>query len=94
MNHTYAESMKGHPYGYAMYETESAKLINPGSCGYLTSNGSWTPLFDLKDKVKLASVGLEPFDSLEEAPPNSREWGPKVSTGVNHLAVDFKANAS
>ncbi|KAE9378286.1 hypothetical protein N431DRAFT_452402 [Stipitochalara longipes BDJ] len=76
MNHTYAESMKNHPYGYAMYEPESAVLINPGSCGYLTSNGSWTPLFNLKDKAKLASAGLEPFDSLEEAPQSARDLVP------------------
>jgi hypothetical protein len=94
MNHTYAESMKRHPYGYAMYEPESAKIINPGSCGYQTSNGLWTPLFNLKDRAKLVSAGLEPFDSLERAPQNSREWGPKVSTEVNHLAIDVKADAS
>ena len=94
LNDVYAESMKNHPYGYAMYEPESALLLKPATCGYLTETGSWTPLVDLGDEDKMTSLGLTPFTKLERAPPRSSEWGPRIASDMDHVNIDLKAQAS
>jgi hypothetical protein len=100
LNNTYRESMRKHPYGYALYEPESSNILTPGVCGYLTEDGQWTPLIgnnkriDLGDAESLRLNGLSPFEHLARAAPDKRTWGPKVSTRVTGAKVDFKADAS
>jgi hypothetical protein len=94
LNTVYANAMKHHPYGYAMYEPESSSILKPGACGYLTASGVWTPLFYLNDADSLARRGFTPFDGFKPAPLSRREWGPKTSSHVTSRALGVNARAS
>lgn len=100
LQNTYRESMRNHPYGYALYEPESSNILKPGVCGYLTDNGQWTPLVgnnlrvDLGDAESLRLNGLTSFENLARAAPDTRAWGPKTSRQVVGTRVDFTAGAS
>ncbi|EAW15296.1 uncharacterized protein ACLA_059630 [Aspergillus clavatus NRRL 1] len=97
----YQESMLSHPYGYALYEPESSKTLQPGFCGYITELGQWTPLLgadhlpiNLGDATSLARNGLTPFTHFQRAPSDSRSWGPKVSGRLKQKKLDLSAGAS
>ena len=91
---TYAEAMFNHPYGYALYELESSKVIKPGACGYFNHEGLWNPVADLTDSTSLARKGFTAVDNMEAAPPLETMWGPKTSEGVEGKLVNIEAGAS
>ncbi|PLN86834.1 hypothetical protein BDW42DRAFT_157821 [Aspergillus taichungensis] len=96
----YQQSMLKHPYGYALYEPESTKTLKPGSCGYLTELGQWTPLIgedqapiNLGDASSLSRNGLTPFEQFYRAPTDTRSWGPKISGQVKQRKVELDVGA-
>lgn len=101
LNNTYRESMRSHPYGYALYEPESSAILRPGVLGYLTKYSTWVPLIgddgtliDFAQPASLLNNGLTALENFSKAPLDERSWGPKTSIGVNGVKVDLKANAS
>lgn len=94
LGNNYAKAMRKQPYGYALYDPESSLVLKPATCGYLTESGSWTPVLDLSDATRLESLGLTPLNAIDRARPKTREWGPRISTGVKHAFVDLKGGAS
>ncbi|KAF9892346.1 hypothetical protein FE257_002123 [Aspergillus nanangensis] len=97
----YQQSMLKHPYGYALYEPESSKVLQPGFCGYLTELGQWTPLLgvderpiNLGDPLSLVQNGLTPFNHFHRAPADKRSWGPKVCGRVTQRKVELEAGVS
>lgn len=92
MDQVYAESMRNHSYGRALYEPESSLVLKPATCGYFSKTGTWTPLLHLSNAAQLASFGLTPFDNrVEQALPSIRKWAPRVSSRVKHQVLDLKA---
>ncbi|PLB37619.1 uncharacterized protein BDW47DRAFT_131892 [Aspergillus candidus] len=96
----YQQSMLRHPYGYALYEPESTKTLKPGSCGYLTELGQWTPLIgedqapiNLGDSSSLSRNGLKPFEQFYRAPTDKRAWGPKVCGQVKQRKLELDIGA-
>ena len=90
----YLESMKHHPYGYALYEPEPASVIYPGVCGYLNDLCQWQPIADLTDDEALTKDGLSTPKALINAPDSHHRWGPKLSNSVRSNKVDAKVGAS
>ena len=91
LNRIYAEQMKHHPQGYALYEPFSTTSLKPGACGYFDDYGTWNPIVQLDDNESLIKRGFEPPDEeLEEADDNTNiVWGPKCSSGVKGVKVDI-----
>ncbi|KAJ5655346.1 hypothetical protein N7507_007296 [Penicillium longicatenatum] len=97
----YQQSMLKHPYGYALYEPESSKVLQPGYCGYFTELGQWTPLLgidqkiiSLGDSLSLTQNGLTRFEHFHPAPSDERSWGPKLSGHVIQRKIDLETSAS
>ncbi|KAF7597135.1 hypothetical protein BBP40_009473 [Aspergillus hancockii] len=98
---TYQQSMRNHPYGYALYEPESSQTLQPGSCGYLTPLGQWTPLLGVNNKPihlgdpsSLSENNLTPFPHFYPAPSDKRCWGPKTSAHTRARKVELEAGLS
>ncbi|KAJ6004630.1 hypothetical protein N7540_012999 [Penicillium herquei] len=97
----YQQSMLKHPYGYALYEPESTKVLRPGYCGYLTKLGQWTPLvgidkqiINLGGSLSLTRNGLTQFEQFHLAPSDERSWGPKLSGQVSQKKIKLEAGVS
>ncbi|KAF8896882.1 hypothetical protein CPB84DRAFT_1681939 [Gymnopilus junonius] len=80
----YADIMKAHPFGIAMYRPLPSSVFGPGCCGYFDHDGSWNPIVHLMDTESLLRKGLElPDEELERAPvDNGITWGPMVSSNI------------
>lgn len=102
LNNIYRESLSKHPYGYALYEPQSSKVVKPGVCGYINpQDGTFVPLtgagnkfIDILDNESLQSSGLSQLDNVVLAEPDHKYWGPKTSARVHGAKVNFEANAS
>ncbi|KZF19065.1 hypothetical protein L228DRAFT_53304 [Xylona heveae TC161] len=87
---TYAERMKNHPFGFALYKPTSNTILKPGSVGYFDGSGFWNPITDLTNKDALKRRNLKEPGELSRAPREEiKGWGPKVSTKVNSYTGDF-----
>jgi hypothetical protein len=91
LNIVYAEQMKHHPQGYALYEPISTNLLKPGACGYFDDFGNWNKIAQLDDKESLLKHGLTlTSEPLEEADDKTNiAWGPKCSVGVKGAKFDI-----
>lgn len=95
LHRQYLEHMRHHPYGYALYEPQSAELMYPGCCGYFDTTGYWTPLVDLSNLDALKQHGIQteaPF--INRAPGDQRSWGPKTTKTVKGRKIDLSVEAS
>ncbi|MCJ1246416.1 hypothetical protein MMC30_003623 [Trapelia coarctata] len=96
LNFVYAEQMKHHPQGYALYEPISTEVLKPGACGYFDRYGSWNVVAQLDDPESLQKHGfLDPSEELQ-ADHDKRKvvWGPKCSVGVKGAKVDVEVGVS
>jgi hypothetical protein len=102
LNHFYRESQLIHPYGYALYEPQSSKVVRPGALGYIDpENGHFVPLIgaqnklvDLTDTTVLQENRLSPPDNLILTDVDNRSWGPKISSQVQRKQIDIKTYGS
>lgn len=93
LNKVYAEEMRNHPYGYALYQPTSSSIIKPGVVGFFDKTGFWSPLADLNDEEGLKAAGLSPPSSkLVAAPDQLSTWG--VMTSKSTSGQNFEANPS
>ena len=77
----YADIMRNHPFGVAVYRPLSQIIFKVGACGYFDDFGSWQPIVDLERPNQLLEKKLTPPEKLEKAPlDDGIEWGPKVSS--------------
>ena len=92
---TYAERMKCHPFGFALYHPASSRILRPGSVGFFDSLGVWVPVAHLEDSESLSKHGLRfPKTSLTVAKTERiKGWTTKVSTGVTERSggADLRA---
>ena len=86
----YAEQMRHHSYGHAIYEPASSADLRPGSCGYFDDSGGWMAIAQLDDIEKLKRDGFEPPTALEAVEDKiTRSWHPKCSAGLNATELDL-----
>lgn len=85
IDRVYAQVMRHHPYGWALYKKVTRRDMFPGSCGYFDPEGDWRGIADLNDPPELAKQGWKmPHDDMRfPQPPDSVVWGPKSSGSVN-----------
>ena len=91
LDQVYADLMKAHPFGIAMYRPLPSSVFSPGSCGYFDNNGSWNLIAHLDNTESLLRKGLEPpAEDLEKAPvDNGITWGPMISSNVKSTKIDL-----
>jgi hypothetical protein len=87
----YRNAMKGHGFGYPLYEPERFDRIKPGTIGYFDANQVWHKLFDLTDAPYLVSTGLTPFAEPHLRLPDRRRWGPLSSNQVEEQSIQLGA---
>lgn len=87
----YMETVKEHPYGYALFRPALSKDLQPGCCGYVDDNGKWNPI--LPDIRTTTDKGFSASRPLSAMHPQSHTWGPKASAGVVHKRIAFEGGA-
>lgn len=87
----YANQMKHHSYGYALFHPVSNGILKPGSVEYLDEWGFWNPIANLEDPESLSRYGLtSPSAPLSRAKPSQiKRWTPKLSSRVNEVSCRF-----
>ena len=87
LQQTYADAMRLHPFGFALYQPCDKIVLKPRSCGYFDTHGDWNPITHI-------SASQDPFVKIEEeelqmGEPQILEWGPKCSSHVteHRLAI-------
>lgn len=95
LERVYAEQMRHHPYGYALFHPASTSALQPGSVGFFNELGFWNPIAHLEDVPSLAKYGLkEPTEPLERsAPEKIRKWTPRTSSKVSQKLLGFRVGA-
>ncbi|KAH6991512.1 hypothetical protein BKA56DRAFT_230390 [Ilyonectria sp. MPI-CAGE-AT-0026] len=89
---TYAELMRVHPFGTALYLPVPSSQFHPGTIGYFDSAGAWNPVGDMSTPSTLPST-LTSIDTsdLAQAPSQRQIWGPKLGIETRGRAVDLSA---
>jgi hypothetical protein len=65
----YAELMKHHPEGHALYIKQSTREINPGMCGLFNYDGRWNPIVQLTNKKALETGNWTPLQGFRKQKP-------------------------
>ncbi|KAF5606432.1 uncharacterized protein FSUBG_6040 [Fusarium subglutinans] len=86
----YAELMRAHPFGTALYLPIPSSQFQPGFIGYFDATGAWNPIGDLTSSSSLPS-GLSSIDdtTLKQAPSQKQIWGPKLGKATRGKAIDL-----
>lgn len=85
----YRASMIPHRFGYALYEPVPFTSLRPGMLGYLDDYRRWHPILDLADAAAINAAGYTPIGRLQRSDPDSRRWGPRVSSNVNATNIEL-----
>jgi hypothetical protein len=87
LQHVYANSMRQHPFGFALYHPSDKDLLKLGSCGYFNDLGDWNPITNVSaDDNKYVAIEEE----LQKADPQELSWGPKCSDHVTEHREKMK----
>lgn len=81
-----------HRFGYALYEPASFTRLHPGILGYLDEYRRWHPILDLTDIAAIKAAGYTPIDGLQMCEPETRVWGPLVSSNVRETNVKLEGD--
>ncbi|CVL06804.1 uncharacterized protein FMAN_11900 [Fusarium mangiferae] len=86
----YAELMRAHPFGTALYLPIPSSQFEPGFIGYFDSTGAWNPIGNITSSPSLPS-GLSSIDgtTLKRAPSQKQTWGPKLGNETRGRAIDL-----
>lgn len=100
----YANQMRSHPYGTALYKPQPHSIFHPGMVGYFNVNGDWNPIIDLSKPpqtpsepttIPTSQSTLPLLPSLPAlAPPDHQAWGPKLGTCTRGRKISLSAGVS
>ncbi|KAH6972077.1 hypothetical protein BKA56DRAFT_620646 [Ilyonectria sp. MPI-CAGE-AT-0026] len=102
LSERYRTAMRPHrAFGYALYEPVPYARLFPGVLGYLDEKRQWHPLLDLTKRsifniVRGEAVEPETYTSFlipVGKTPDSRFWGPRVSSKHSETEVKLEAEA-
>jgi hypothetical protein len=92
LDQQYANLMKNHPFGIALYRPPPQSAFKPGVCGYFDGFGEWNSIAQLDDPDSLNSMGLSPVrEELQKAPRENIKWGPKTAEFVRVKKISLSA---
>ncbi|KAF4344802.1 hypothetical protein FBEOM_1232 [Fusarium beomiforme] len=88
----YAELMRAHPFGTALYLPVPASEFQPGFIGYFDSTGAWNPIGDItKPSISVSGLAYIDETALSRAPSQKQIWGPKLGNETRGRAIDLSA---
>jgi hypothetical protein len=92
----YADQMRAHPYGTALYNPQPQKTFHPGMVGYFDKTGNWNPIIDLSQPDPTSSMPtLQPPTTLPPlATPEHQTWGPKLGQKTHSHEISLEAGVS
>lgn len=96
LNVVYANLLRNHPEGHALYFKVAASQMKPGDCGYFSENGQWKHIVGIVavESKDLASQGWKPpTQTLKTETQHGIEWPIKVSESVTDIRVSTKLGA-
>jgi len=85
----YANAMRQHPFGFALYHPIDKDVLKLGSCGYLNDLGDWNPITNVSSAVDNRYVAVD--EELQKGDPQELNWGPKCSDHVMEHREKLKA---
>ncbi|KAJ6082737.1 hypothetical protein N7499_007611 [Penicillium canescens] len=95
----YADQMRSHPYGTALYNPQPHNIFHPGMVGYFDRDGNWNPIIDLSKQPDPTSptstTTLKPPPTLPPlATPEHQTWGPKLGLKTHSHQINLQAGLS
>lgn len=90
LNEVYAQGMKQHPYGYALFKPRDSTIIKPGLCGFFDDNSNWTTIVDtttIPDNHTHFQPLKKKYDPCLDQ-PETLKWGPQYSQSVTSKWFD------
>jgi hypothetical protein len=95
----YADQMRSHPYGTALYNPQPHNIFHPGMVGYFDRAGNWNPIIDLSKlsdpTSPTSTTTLRPPPTLPPlATPEHQTWGPKLGLKTHSHQVNLQAGLS
>jgi hypothetical protein len=96
LDRVYAQLLRNHPYGWALYKKTTTRDLHPGSCGYFDTDGDWKSLADLTRPDELIRSGWAvPEDPINRhGSSESLVWGPKNSRSVRSHCLGVTAGTT
>lgn len=96
LDKVYAQLLRDHPYGWALYKKVTTQNLRPGICGYFDTDGDWNILVDLTSPDDLVRQGWRaPDDPITRSEsPELLVWGPKNSTSVRNHRIGATAGTT
>lgn len=84
LHQMYAETLRHHSFGYALYHPCPSTVLTPGSIGYFDNVGEWNPMEF--DSFKALVAGMK-MGEIEHA-----TWGPITTKEVTQVNLSGSAN--
>jgi hypothetical protein len=84
LHEMYAESLRHHSFGYALYHPCPSTVLTPGSIGYFDNVGEWIPMEF--DSFKALVAGMK-MGEIEHA-----KCGPITTKQVTQVSLSASAN--
>ena len=84
LHEMYAESLRHHSFGYALYHPCPSTVLTPGSIGYFDNVGEWNPMEF--DSFKALVAGMK-MGEIEHA-----TWGPITPKEVTQIDLSGSIN--
>lgn len=91
LDQVYAEQLRDHPEGHALYKKISMREVKPGSCGFFDHDGDWNPIVQLNDENELQAGGWTPLNRVRITQENGIKWKAKTSKGTAGIRAELSA---
>lgn len=92
----YADEMRWHDLGYALYHPQSSSALAIGDVGIFNALGQWNRIGNITNAKSLERYGLQPVNlKLDRMPTeDTGEWGPLLAEHVSGLTLEAGGEAS
>ncbi|KAK5678906.1 hypothetical protein LTS10_008561 [Elasticomyces elasticus] len=97
LNSVYADQLRNHPEGHAVYFRVSGSQMKPGACGYFNQSGQWRTIVETAEaepRLLTAQGWRAPSNVLNVDRSGGIEWPIKLSESVNEVNVTAAVTAN
>ncbi|KAH8696411.1 hypothetical protein BGW36DRAFT_380944 [Talaromyces proteolyticus] len=89
----FAEQLRNHPEGHALYNKVSADHLKPGTCGFFDEKGDWNVIEQLCDRETWESDGWIGIpEQLRTETDFGIQWPVKLSESAKGYEIDVDVN--
>ncbi|KAK5696326.1 hypothetical protein LTR17_024298 [Elasticomyces elasticus] len=97
LSSVYADQLRNHPEGHAVYFNVPGSQMKPGACGYFNQNGQWRTIVqtaEAEPSLLVAQGWQAPDKVLNVERRGGIEWPIKLSKSVNEIKVTAAVTAN